>query len=200
MNTIETIHISKGHFKLEEINSISTDTSTNKYCLKQSKIKNSICSKCYSMKSLTGYRKNMTKVLSKNSRLLSSSIIQTSLLPTINSLYFRFSSHGELINETHLINLVNITKKNKHCNFTLWTKRTDLIFRYFDNNKKPKNLILIFSNSLLDRPLKKPPKYFDKTFNNVTEKIPSINCHSKCKDCLLCYTKNKVTTIIEKVK
>ena len=197
---IETLHLTKGSGKLELINSLNTLTLTNPYCIKQAKVKSSICSKCYSMKSLKSFRKNMVNVLDKNSRLLSTNIIQQSLLPTINSLYFRFSSHGELINETHLINLVNITKKNKHCTFTLWTKRTDLIFRYFDNNKKPKNLILIFSNSLLDKPMKKLPKYFDKTFNNVTEKIPSINCHSKCKDCLLCYTKNKVTTIIEKVK
>ena len=51
--------------------------------------------------------------------------------------------------------------------------------------------------------IKKLPKYFNKTFNNVTkDKVNNfnINCYSKCVDCLLCYTFNDVTTIIEKVK
>ena len=83
--------------------------------------------------------------------------------------FFRFSSHGELINNNHLINLINICLKNKHCIFTLWTKRTDIINKVFKEKIKPKNLILIFSNSKLNNPIKSPPKYFDKTFNNVSK-------------------------------
>ena len=63
--------------------------------------------------------------------------------------------------------LINIVNKNKHCNFTLWSKRNDIIKKYFDKNIKPKNLILIYSNPKLNKPMNKPPKYFDKTFNNV---------------------------------
>ena len=197
------IHISKGSGKLELINSISTNTLTNDYCSKQAKNKKSICSLCYSQKSLKTFRKNMVNVLDKNSRLLSEQVIQKSLLPTIFNSYFRFNSHGELINMIHLENLVNIAKKNKHCNFTLWSKRYDLISIFFDSHKKPKNLFLVYSNSKLNKPVYFPIKHFDKTFNNITkDKVDDfkINCFSKCKDCLLCYTKNKTTTIIEKVK
>ena len=206
----QKIHITKGAGKLGKsdtcnsaINSINVNTLTNKYCIKQSKNKNSICSFCYSINSLTSFRKNMVNPLEKNSQLLSSSIIKFSLLPTILELYFRFDSHGELINLNHLENYNNITLKNSHCTFTLWTKRFDLIKKFFDNNQKPKNLILIYSNSKLDKPLNKLPKYFNKSFNNVTKENKdnfNINCHSKCVDCLLCYTFNDVTTIIEKVK
>jgi len=59
------IHISKGSGKLELINSISTNTLTNDYCSKQAKNKKSICSLCYSQKSLKTFRKNMVNVLSK---------------------------------------------------------------------------------------------------------------------------------------
>ena len=197
------VHISKGSGKLELINSISTNTLTNDYCTKQAKNVNSICNVCYSQKSLKTFRKNMVNVLDRNSRLLSEQLIQKSLLPTIFNSYFRFNSHGELINLIHLENLVNIAKKNKHCNFTLWSKRFDLITIFFDSHKKPKNLFLVYSNSKLNSPINKPIKYFDKTFNNITkDKVNDfkINCFSKCKDCLLCYTKNKTVTIIEKVK
>tara|TARA_R110002012_G_scaffold307757_1_gene513453 strand:+ start:40 stop:753 length:714 start_codon:yes stop_codon:yes gene_type:complete len=237
MNT-QTLHISKGAFKLENINSISTNTLTNEYCIKQKDNKDIICGVCYSWKGLN-FRKSMINVLEKNSNLLSNSIIEWDNLPRIFDLYFRFSSHGELINEIHLENLNNICLKNPKTNFTLWSKRFDIVKKFYDNNDKPSNLILIYSNPKFDKPLNKLPKYFDKTFNNVIklsykkyftqhtmffqkneitkemktkikndydnyintfDKDNNINCFQKCKDCLLCYTKNNVKTIIEKAK
>ena len=199
---LETIHISKGYYKMEEIDSISTDTTKNEYCLKQSKNKNSICFNCFSFRTLN-YKKSLLKVLDKNSRLLSKGLIAENLLPTIYKLYFRFNSHGELINLIHLKNLVNIIIKNPQTTFALWSKRFDLIKEFFDKNEKPKNLILVYSNSKLNKPLEKLPKYFNKTFNNITkDKVEDfkINCFQKCKDCLACYTHNNIKTIIEKVK
>ena len=200
--SIPKLHISKGHFKLEKIDNISTNTKSNDYCITQHKNKNSICFKCYSFKGLN-FRKAMKPLLENNSNLLSKNIIDINFLPTIYKIYFRFNSHGELINEIHLINLINIVNKNKHCNFALWSKRNDIIKKYFDKNIKPKNLILIYSNPKLNKPLLKLPKYFDKTFNNITkDKINdfNINCFEKCIDCLKCYTHNNIKTIIEKVK
>ena len=164
--SIPKLHISKGSFKLEKIDNISTNTKSNDYCIKQHKKKNTICFKCYSFKGLE-FRKNMIPLLQNNSDLLSNNIIDINFLPIIYNIYFRFNSHGELINEIHLINLINIVNKNKHCNFTLWSKRNDIIKKYFDKNKKPDNLILIYSNPKLNKPMNKTPKYFDKTFNNV---------------------------------
>ena len=163
---IPKLHISKGSFKLEKIDNISTNTLSNKYCIKQNKKNNIICKVCYSFKGLN-FRKTMIPLLENNSKLLSTNIIDINFLPTIYNIYFRFNSHGELINEIHLINLINIVNKNKHCNFALWTKRNDIIKKYFDKNIKPDNLILIYSNSKLNNPMNKPPKYFNKTFNNI---------------------------------
>ena len=38
--------------------------------------------------------------------------------------------------------------------------------KYFDNNKKPSNLILVYSNPIINKPIdiKDIPQYFDKTF------------------------------------
>ena len=57
-----TLHISKGSFKLEKINNISTNTLTNEYCKKQYKKKNIISSKCYSFYGLN-FRKSMIPLL-----------------------------------------------------------------------------------------------------------------------------------------
>jgi len=169
------LHISKGAFKLEGINSLNTNTLTNDYCIKQNKKGiNIICNWCYSFTLLKGFRSNMVKLLEKNSLLLSLFIIPDNFVLTVYVTIFRFHSHGELHNETHLINLINICNKNKHCTFTLWTKRNDLIKKYFDKNNyltSPSNLILIYSNPKINHIMKKTPKYFDKTFNNINNVI-----------------------------
>ena len=124
-------------------------------------------------------------------------------LPVINSAFFRFNAHGELINEINLINYVNIAIKNPHCNFSLWTKRYDIIAKYFKNNKKPKNFILIYSTPRINHILDKIPPYFDKTFSTVpeSEHQDRQNCTGqKCKDCLLCYKLDTPAVIVEKVK
>ena len=71
-------------------------------------------------------------------------------------------------------------------------------------HKKPKNLILIYSNPKIDHILKKIPKNFDKVFNNVTS--GAVNCSPKrsaCLSCLKCYKfskSEKNNIIIEQVK
>jgi hypothetical protein len=202
---VSTIHISKMTGKLDGFKAISSNTITNQYCIKQnaSNDESNICTKCYSHTMLKSYRKNMQAPLERNSQALSNDVLSIDLLPSIMDAFFRFNAHGELINETHLINLVNIAIKNPHCNFALWTKRNDIIQKYFDINVKPSNMILIFSNSKISKVMSKPPKHFDKTFNNVLEHefIESQNCTGQqCKNCLLCYTHNDVNTIVEKVK
>lgn len=199
------IHISKMTGKLEGFLSISTNTVTNEYCIKQNKKndKNNICKFCYSHTMLNTFRKNMAPALQRNSDSLSRKVLHPDALPVINSAYFRFNSHGELINEINLINYVNIAIKNPHCNFALWSKRFDIVSKYFKNNPKPKNLILVYSNPRINHILKQPPKFFDKTFNNVLEHLEKDkqNCTGqKCKDCLLCYKFDTTNTIVEKVK
>lgn len=199
------VHISKMTGKLDGFQAISTNTMTNQFCIKQnaSNKEDNICTKCYSHTMLKSYRKNMQPSLQRNSDLLSTKVLEHNQLPTILNAFFRFNAHGELINETHLINLVNIALHNPHCNFALWTKRNDIIAKYFKYNDKPKNLILVYSNSKISNIMQKLPKYFDKTFNNVLEDehVEKQNCTGQqCKNCLLCYQHNEVTTIVEKVK
>ena len=195
------IHISKMTGKLKGIKAINTNTLTNKFCIAMNKSKkeNSICNSCYSFAMLQTFRKKCTEKFQYNSDLLSTKIIPFENLPYINDKIFRFHGHGELINNTHLINLINLVNKNYDTIFTLWTKRKNIINHYFKNNKKPTNLILIYSNPFIDT-IAKLPKNFDKTFNNVSKDTKDINCFQNCIDCRLCYSHNKTSVIIEKVK
>lgn len=202
-----TLLISKMMGKLEGFQAISTNTLTNTYCQDRNANGGSdnICSHCYSVKALdNGYRPGMAPALQRNSDLLSSSLLKDSEVPFINAAYFRFSAHGELINDTHMSNLILICQRNPRTTFALWTKRVDIVRRVINKNGKPDNLILIYSNPKIGHIMKTPPRGFDRTFNNVDkgEHVERQNCTGqRCKDCLLCYTPdNGVTTIIEAVK
>ena len=200
------VHVSKMTGKLDGFKAINTNTVTNDFCIKMHKAKNSkiICTKCYSHAMLEGVRKNCQPSFQRNSDLLSTRVLEQEELPLLLDAYLRFDAHGELINVTNLINYVNIAKKNPHCSFGLWTKRKDLVNKYFNANDCPPNLILIYSNPYISQILSRPPKHFHRTFNNVLEheEVERQNCTGQqCKNCLLCYTPNNgVTTIVEKVK
>lgn len=198
------VHISRMTGKLEDFRAISTNTTTNPFCIKMNAAKdsNKICTKCYSHTMLKSYRKNMQPALQRNSDLLAKPLPKEKI-PSILDAFFRFDAHGELINQQHLHNLMDITEHNPHCTFALWTKRKDIVNKVLASRSKPSNMILIYSNPNISNILPNPPKHFDKTFNNVLEheNVDQQNCTGqKCKNCLLCYTHNDVTTIVEKVK
>ena len=203
---VQTIHISKMSGKLDGLRAISTNTVSNDFCQKMynSGNGNNICTKCYSNKMLRTYRKNTQPALQRNSDLLSQSVDDAVLKATrILDSFLRLNAHGELINEQHLSNLVRLAELKPYTSFTLWTKRKNIVRKFFDTHDKPDNLILIYSNPRISSIMDSPPEYFDKTFNNVLEheSVDQQNCTGqKCADCLLCYTKNDVKTIVEKVK
>ena len=199
------VNISKMSGKLDGILAINTNPLTNSFCIDQHKRKNNIiCNYCYSVNLLKTFRRSCVKSFQHNSDLLSSKIIHPDGLPIINSAFFRFSGHGELINNNHCINLINICVKNPSVNFALWTKRVTIVRDVLKTHKKPKNLILIYSNPKIDHILKKIPDHFDKVFNNVTS--GAVNCSPKkgaCLACLKCYKfskSEKNNIIIEQVK
>ena len=199
------VNISKMTGKLDGILAINTNTLTNSFCIDQHNRKNnSICNYCYSVNMLKTFRKSCVKSFQHNSEFLSSKVIHQDGLPIINAAFFRFSGHGELINDNHFINLINICVKNPSTNFALWSKRAPIIWDVLKTHKKPRNLILVYSNPKIDHVLKKIPDQFDKVFNNVTS--GAVNCSPKkgaCLACLKCYKfskSKKNNIIIEKVK
>lgn len=195
------ILISRGTYKLEGIDSINTNTPSNEFCQKMWKSTNDnvICKHCYSMYRLHCIRKSCQRVYQKNSDVLSNGIIPYQHLPKITQPTIRFNSHGELINENHMINLLNICETNPTTIFALWTKRINIVHDVLCHREKPENLILIYSNPIVDT-IAKIPERFDKTFN-VCRDSPEQNCGAKCKECMLCYEKcNGATVIIENLK
>jgi hypothetical protein len=145
------------------------------------------------------YRKNCVPPFKANSDVLSGRVIKRYEIPRTKPGVFRVHAHGEFINAVHFDNVMKIVHDNEQTHFGVWTKRKDLVKWWLNFNDKPRNLTLIYSNPFVDTECELPDG-FDKVFNVWTTKNDKINCHSKCVDCMLCYSHNKVTQIHEVIK
>lgn len=200
--------------KLDGIAGVNTSALDNAFCEHMAKNEKSICSKCYSRKMLESYRANCRPAFNKNAEILANDLMYEEEIKPCNKnvKYIRFSAHGELINLVHLYNCFQISKVNKEKICTLFTKRIDLL-KQINQSEIPENMIIIYSNPLIDSPLSE--EYIkdlqivlnvNKVFNVFTKKYSmdkgiSINCGGKkCKDCLVCYSPNKINVINELIK
>jgi len=193
------LHITKHETnKLEGFLSINTSVLNNDFCGKM-RLTDSVCKKCYAANMEKRYL-NLHNAISKNDTLLSSSLLTTRQLPIFNARAVRLHSLGELINDIHFANFCAISAHNPDTLFVLWTKRKAIINEYLKSHDKPVNLSLVYSSPKVDK-IARLPKHFDKVFTAHNKKtIADINCHGKCKDCLLCYTFNNVKEINEVLK
>jgi hypothetical protein len=197
------LKISEMTGKLAHIRAISTNTLTNPFCQKMQKT-DAVCKSCYSQRMLEGLRRNCAPAWEQNSKLLSEDILPAGKIPVIKDDIFRIMAHGELINETSAINLMNIVKSNPKTLFAWWTKRINLVKDLLKD--KPANLVMIYSNPKVDDPSPVVPENFDKVFS-VYSKTGSaelgkiINCGAlSCRGCMKCYTHNATTHVNELLK
>lgn len=173
--------------KMEGMVSISTNPVTNDFCQAMSKKDDNICHECYALK-YSKYRPNVVKTYQKNAELLSSRVLSMAEIPTLNVSFLRFNSFGELINEIHMENIINICRKNPHLTASIWTKRPNIVNKFKDI---PKNLILVYSSPKMNI-RSKLPKRFNKVFTvydkeHIEKDNIKINCKQKCIECLKCY-------------
>lgn len=204
---ISGLHFTTKHSgKMEGMVSISTSVTTNERCAKNAKIPGSICEKCFAAKQMKVYP-SMENCMVENQRILTSSILDVEKLPYINNLYFRFEAFGDLNNEIQVINYFNICYKNPGVKFALWTKNPDFIQKALDMGyTKPENLNIILSSLFINKERKNTFSFVDKVFtvydpDFIETNGIEINCGARnCFSCGLCYNKNNVTVINEKLK
>lgn len=195
--------------KMEGMTVVTSSCTDNPHCKKLSKIEGAICAHCYAQRGLS-YMRGPREAYVKNGKILSSGVIPRDELPFINAFFCRLESHGDLINETHLQNYVNLCKKNKHCKFSLWTKAFDLVYSYFSVHKTPSNLTIVFSSLMVNQRMDierykaiglkcKVFTVYDKQYLKAHPEV-KINCGARsCITCAKCYTsKEEVINEIQK--
>lgn len=204
---ISGLHFTTKHNgKMSGMVSISTSVLQNARCAKNAQIKGSICEKCFAAKQMKVFP-SMEKPMIENQRILTSEILPMEKLPTINNLYFRFEAFGDLNNAIQVANYFNICKKNPRVKFALWTKNPDFISQAIEaGHKKPDNLNIVLSSLFINKKRNNAFPFVDKVFTvydpqYIESHNVEINCGSKnCFSCGLCYEKNDVAIINEKLK
>jgi hypothetical protein len=198
------LKISEMSGKLKNIQAINTNPLSNNYCMSMNSLKDNsiICTACYSCAMLNAYRKNCVPAFERNSIYLSEKEIDSIPKFSKKNNIVRIHAHGELINDMHLLNILKIVNNTKDKTFSLYTKRLDIINNVFDKEIKPDNLILVYSNPIIDNPVNIFPKHIDKIFNVCRNNyMDRINCGAKnCNGCRNCYDKAKENIIYEKIK
>ena len=184
--------------KMENIPSLSTSCLENKYCQARCKNGKTICRDCYAVRLLNG-RKTVREKMAVNHKFFTTYDIPACAVPVINASIFRFESFGDLETPLQVKNYYSIARKNKGTVFALWTKNPHVIQAAIDKYglRKPKNLIIIYSEPLLNAAIKdysKIYKFVDKSFFVFTKDYAEkhgikINCGAKdCNGCRICYT------------
>lgn len=199
------LHITRDHRgKMKDMQSISTSCKCNKRCEKNAKIKGSICESCFAQRQLD-YMTSMQVPLERNFKLLTKGILPLEDLPYLNVFMFRIESFGDLANVTQAINYLNLIRKNPWCHFAWWTKNPDFIAKAFKKTgyEKPKNLIIIRSSLMVNKPVKPGYWFVDKVFTVYDKEYAEthgieINCGARhCFTCHTCYFDNGVIYINE---
>jgi hypothetical protein len=186
--------------------SISTSVTTNERCAKNAAIKGSVCEKCFAAKQMRVFT-SMEKPMVENQRILTGSVLPMEKLPIINNIYFRFEAFGDLNNHIQVINYFRICYKNPRVKFALWTKNPDYIAEAIAAGyEKPVNLNIVLSSLFINKERKNVFDFVDKVFTvydaqHIAENDIQINCGARnCFSCGLCYEKNDVSIINEKLK
>ncbi len=190
--------------KMEGMWSLNTSPTLNPFCLKMRENPCLICSHCYSKISEARWA-NCRAAWQLNYQVLTSRVLKDAELARITEVdLFRFQAHGDLGNRTHYKNLVRIAEANPGVRFALWTKHLAVV------NKggliKLGNLIHVYSTPKLNELNPRLPKGFDKVFTVYNRpflkghKEVAINCAQSCLGCQLCYERNDVHVINERIK
>lgn len=196
--------------KMKGIKSIGTSCANNPHCIARRQNGESVCSKCYAMTYMK-MRKSLQEHLEDNAKILANTLLEGREVPVTNELIYRFESFGDLYNDTHLQNYVEIAKKNEHTIFGLWTKNLWILDEVFNKKEieKPQNVSIVASSPLMNKPMELDRKkywmvdhvftVYDKKFikcNNV-----DINCGARsCLGCKKCYIDKDTFYINEMLK
>jgi len=151
--------------KMDKLLSLNTNPFDNPFCMSMNRngcnqrACNSahpfICGSCYSITAMS--RQGASRWhFNNNLSILSRGIICEKQMPEFSpNETVRFNAEGELVNNVHLINLINIAASNPQTTCTLFTKRWDILDDVVNNCGywPPENMVTIFSNSYVDLPM-----------------------------------------------
>lgn len=184
------------------IPSISTSALNNEYCTGRQGCGLAKAGKCYAQKYLK-MRPTLADKCARNTAFYTTVNLNDNDIPRINAAIARFESFGELENVQQFKNYCTIAWNNEHCNFSIWTKRPEIIKAYdAAGGILPDNLNIILSSHTINKSdidfyRANYSGLFDAVFTVYTKeyaqkhniKIDCIPGRAACINCRKCYSK-----------
>lgn len=119
------------------------------------------------------------------------------------STHFRFGVSGDIYNADYFEHIVELTRKNKHCEVLCFTKQYDIVNNYLKHHKLPKNLHLIFSawkGLEMPNPYNLPEAHVMFRDGTTTASDGAKYCSGNCSVCSIekkgCWTLQKGSQIL----
>ena len=197
------VSISRGNSKMGSISSLSLPpiiTCSKEAC--------KLCGKkCYALK-IARLRKSVHDAYQRNLNILINEPDKfwrevNAALAT--SRFFRFHVSGDIYNDDYFANMVNLAKKNSHCEILCFTKKFDIVNRYLEKHRLPKNLHIIFSGwkgLTINNPNNLPEAHVLFRDGYTTAKDGAKFCSGNCYECSVsmanCWSLKKSEQIIFK--
>lgn len=181
---MSTIKISKGNSKLGAIPSVSLPSI--KTCRK--------CTcheKCYAQK-LERLRPAVRNAYQHNLEVLLNDPetywreVEASVMM---SRFFRFHVSGDILDNEYFARMVEVAKRNPHCEILCFTKRYNLVNEFIEKgNELTANLHMIFSGWVglqMDNPFSLPEAHVRYRDGSTTAHDGAIECGGNCTKCAL---------------
>ena len=192
------VHISTNlKDKMKGVWSVSTSVTMNPLCQARRNCDGMVCKHCYAATGLK-LHPSVRACYERNTVALTTILIPEEDMPLLGSPsgYFRFESHGDIINEIQVVNYFRMAKMNPQMKCALWTKNPWIIRSAMKNYgiEKPANLVIIGSSYYTDKAMQYSAyEFIDKVFTvykktTATANNIDINCGARsCATCGRCY-------------
>lgn len=176
-----SVHISKGNSKMGSIKSVSLPavvTCRDCGCQK----------KCYARR-IEARRKNVAKSYAENLEILRSdpaTYWREVEAAVMTSRFFRFHVSGDIPNTDYASHMVEIAKRNPHCEILCFTKRYSVVNQLADSI--PGNLHIIFSawpGLPMDNPHNFPEAHVLFRDGTTTAREDAKPCGGNCTNCAI---------------
>jgi len=159
---------------------------------KLAKVPGSVCSGCYAMKGNYIRFPEIKKSQYKRLKALRHPLWVKAMVAKINSVavskheYFRWHDAGDVQDLRHLAKIFKVcrlTPDIKHWMPTreAWTKK------YISSNRKPSNLVIRFSGTMIDQPAVKSWPNTSTVVTDGSRTCPAPDNAGKCGSCRMCW-------------
>lgn len=103
------------------------------------------------------------------------------------SRFFRFHVSGDIPDYTYFEHMVNVAKRNSHCQILCFTKKYDIVNRFLRAGQRiPKNLHVLFSGWTgleMDNPFDMPEAHVYYKDGTTTARPDAYKCTGNCTEC-----------------